>query len=157
LHADRNKAALPSSSRTQDEIALIVPTATELLGLRLRDADEFFTAGVREVQEGTEATDDLLTRQGFEKVFHALLNAYVARVYVCRAYYFYPMSHKALLEGLRIAGLHREASLYEEVMEIFHMRVYHQGETDLFELAEQYVTQVGIEIAAARDWVAEVS
>ena len=136
---------------------MIVPAATELLALRLRDADEFFKAGCREVQEGTEATDDLLTRQGFEKVFHALLNAYVARVYVYREYYFYPTSHNAILEGLSIAGLHREARLYEQVMEIFHKRVYHQGETDLFELAERYIAQIGVEIAAARDWVAEVS
>ena len=134
-----------------------VTVPTEIVAQRLRDADDFFRVGKEEIRQGTEDSDDMRTRQGFEKLFHALLNAYVARVYVYREFYFYPASHKALLEGLEIAELRGEATFYGEMLEIFHNRLYHQGETNLFGLAKLYVGRIELEIATARDWIAEVS
>jgi hypothetical protein len=134
-----------------------MPIPTEIVARRLRDADEFLRAGREEILHGKQNDDDLLVRQGFEKLFHALLNAYVARVYVYRGFDFYPESHSQLLDGLGFAGLEREAGFYLQMMEICHKALYYRGETNLFELAERYVASIGQEIVASRDWVAEVS
>ncbi len=133
-----------------------VPLPTEVLGTRLADAESFLRIGRHEVETGMAANNTYAARQGFEKLFHALSSGYVAVVFAYRRYSFYPTSHDAVEEGLEIAGLRREARFFREMREIFHNKIYYQGETNLFPLAQQYIETLENEVAAARNRIGTV-
>ena len=129
--------------------------ATEILGRRLQDADRFLESGKEEIREGKEKGDECQIRQGFEKLFHALLNAYVARLFAYSQYQIYPETHESVVENLRMAALNREARFFLEMKEIYHARLYYQGEVNLYGLAEEYVETIEQEVRLSRDWVAK--
>lgn len=129
---------------------------TDILGRRIRDAEQFIELGKEEVREGMARGDEYGTRQGFEKLFHALSNAYLARVFAYRQLHRYARTHDELRQDLEMAGLRREAVFFEEIKEIFHGGAYYQGETNLFELARRYIETIEREVRTRLERIAEV-
>jgi hypothetical protein len=100
---------------------------------RLNDANAFLKGGKEEIDQGFRTADDIAIREGAEKVFHALLEATVARI---QKYGLgIPQSHDEIRDKLDISGsLRKEFSElktdYEDAFLDLHVRTYYKGWID---------------------------
>jgi len=92
---------------------------------RLALADRFLREGRNEIARGRATSNDVTEREGYEKVFHALEEACLARLqkYGIDA----PTTHDGIRRGLTTIGDVRLTSAFDDAFAALHVLGYYRG------------------------------